>query len=176
MRRSAILVLLLAGALAAGAFVAGAVAAKPPAGALSVEGGKGVIVVRANGGLLGRLAKGSVELVDLSTSDQWKPTLNGVTRSRRTFYRGSNVNFRILGGDYRVSVKGEGISLSARGSGYATLLGIAGFTGDTGIYATDVNADCESSPDQCQPIPTVLTRVTFGGQTETTTSTTGSSK
>jgi len=162
--------MLLAGALAAGVIVASALAAKtpPPAGALSVEGGKGVIVVRASGGLLGRLGKGSVELVDLSVGDQWKPTVNGVTRSRRTFYKGSNVNFRILGGDYRVTVKGEGISLSARGSGFATLLGVAGLTGDTGIYATDINADCESSPDQCQPIPTVLTRVTFGGATDTT--------
>ena len=32
-------------------------AGKPPAGALSIEGGKGVIVIRGNGGLLGRVSR-----------------------------------------------------------------------------------------------------------------------
>jgi hypothetical protein len=171
MRRPASIVVLLCALLMVGA-VAGALAARTPApaGSLSVEGGKGVVVVRGNGGLLGRLGKGSVELVDLTPTDQWKPTLNGVTRSRRTLLKGSNISFRILGGDYRVTVKGEEISISARGTGVATLLGIPGLSGDTGIYASDVNADCEASPDQCQPIPTVATRVTFGG-IDTTTST-----
>lgn len=137
-------------------------ATRAPAGALSIEGGKGVVVVRGNGGLLGRLGRGSVELVDLTPADQWRPTVNGVPRSRRTFLKGANVSFRILGGDYRISVKGESISISARGTGVATLLGVPGLTGDTGIYAADLNADCQGSPEQCQPIPTVTTRVAYG--------------
>jgi hypothetical protein len=137
-------------------------ATRPPAGALSIEGGKGVVVIRGNGGLLGRLAKGAVEIVDLTPADQWKPTVNGVSRSRRTYLKGANVSFRILGGDYRVSVKGEGISISARGTGVATLLGLPGLTGDTGIYAAGLNADCQSSPDGCLPVPTLTTRVGFG--------------
>ena len=141
---------------------AATLATRAPAGALSVEGGKGVVVVRGNGGLLGRLGRGAVELVDLTPADPWKPTVNGVPRSRRTYLKGANVSFRILGGDYRVSVKGEGISISARGTGMATLLGAPGLTGDTGIYAADLNADCQGSPDQCQPIPTSTTRVGFG--------------
>ena len=141
---------------------AATLATRAPAGALSIESGRGIMVVRGNGGLLGRLARGTVELVDLTPADQWKPTVNGVKRTRRTFLRGANVSFRILGGDYRVSMKGEGISVSARGTGIATLLGVPGLTGDTGIYAADVNADCEGAPDQCQPIPTATTRVGFG--------------
>ncbi len=141
---------------------AATLATRAPAGALSIEGGKGVVVVRGNGGLLGRLGRGAVELVDLTPADQWKPTVNGVPRSRRTYLKGTNVSFRILGGDYRVSVKGEGISISARGTGMATLLGVPGLTGDTGIYAANLNADCQGSPDQCQPIPTSTTRVGFG--------------
>jgi hypothetical protein len=141
---------------------AATLATRAPAGALSIEGGKGVIVVRGNGGLLGRLGHGSVEIVDLTPADQWRPTVNGVPRNRRTFMKGLNVSFRILGGDYRVSVKGESISISARGSGVATLLGVPGLTGDTGIYAADLNSDCQGSPEQCQPIPTVLTRIAFG--------------
>ncbi len=141
---------------------AATLATRAPAGALSIEGGRGVVVVRGNGGLLGRLARGTVELVDLTPTDQWKATVNGVPRSRRTFLKGLNVSFRILGGDYRLSVKGEGISISARGTGVATLLGVPGLIGDAGIYAADLNADCEGAPDQCQPIPTATTRVTFG--------------
>ena len=141
---------------------AATLATRAPAGALSIEGGKGVIVVRGNGGLLGRLGRGTVELVDLTPADQWRPTVNGVQRSRRTILKGTNVSFRILGGDYRVSVKGDGISISARGTGVATLLGVAGLTGETGLYAADLNADCEGAPDQCQPIPTATTRVGFG--------------
>jgi hypothetical protein len=138
-------------------------ATKPPAGALSVEGGRGVIVVRANGGLLGRVAHGSVELVDLSPADSWRPTLNGSTRSRRVVAKGSNLTFRILGGDYRLVVRGDGISLSARGTGVVTLLGVPStLSGDTGIYSTDLEADCQDNPDQCDPIPMTLTRVPFG--------------
>ena len=137
-------------------------ATRAPAGALSIEGGKGVIVVRGNGGLLGRFGRGSVEIVDLTPADQWRPTVNGVSRSRRTYLKGVNVSFRILGGDYRVAVKGDSVSISARGTGIATLLGVPGLTGETGIYAANLNADCQGSPDQCQPIPTSATRVAFG--------------
>jgi hypothetical protein len=138
-------------------------AAKPPPGALSIEGGRGVIVVRGSGGLLGRVAHGSVEVVDLTPLDAWRPAVNGVTHSRRVFSKGANVTYRILGGDYKVTVKGEGISISARGSGVATLLGIPGLlSSDTGIYSADLEADCQDAPDQCQAIPTTLTRVTFG--------------
>lgn len=141
---------------------AATLATRAPAGALSIEGGKGVVVVRGNGGFLGRLTRGAVEIVDLTPADQWKPTVNGVSRNRRTYLKGANVSFRILGGDYRVSVKGEGISISARGTGVATLLGVPGLTGDTGIYAADLNADCKGAPDQCVPLPISTTRVAFG--------------
>jgi len=148
---------------AAFAATAGPVAAKPPAGALSIEGGRGVIVVRANGGLLGRIAHGSVELVDLSPADSWRPTLNGITRARRVAAKGTNVTFRILGGDYRLTLRGDGISLSARGTGAVTLLGVPStLAGDTGLYSTDLETDCQDNPDQCDPIPMTLTRVPFG--------------
>ena len=138
-------------------------ASKPPAGALSIEGGRGVIVVRGNGGLLGRATRGSVEVVDLTPGDAWRAVVNGNARARRVLVRGTNLSFRILGGDYRITVKGEGISVSARGSGVATLLGVPGLTSaDTGIYSADLEADCQDAPEQCDPIPQTLTRVPFG--------------
>jgi hypothetical protein len=166
-RRLALGLMVLALAVPVGVLAA----AKPPAGALSIESGKGVIVVRGNGGLLGRVAHGSVELVDLTPGDAWRPAVNGITRQRRIVSKGANLSFRILGGDYRVTVKGEGISVSARGSGVATLLGVPGLlNSDTGIYSTDLEADCQDAPDQCQAIPTTLTRVLFG-KTDTGTGT-----
>jgi hypothetical protein len=145
-----------------------AAAAKPPAGALSVEGGKGIVIVRGNGGLLGRVAKGTVEVVDLTPLDPWRPTVNGVSHPRTWTYKGASISFRILGGSYKVTVKGDGISLSARGSGTATLLGIPGLNGVTGLYAADLNADCQGSPEQCTPIPTIWTKVQFPTPTEPT--------
>jgi hypothetical protein len=146
-------------AVPAGVFAA----AKPPAGALSVEGGKGVVVIKGNGGLLGRVARGSVEIVDLTPADAWRPTVNGITRGKRSTSKGANVSFRILGGDYRITIKGEGISVSARGTGVSTLLGVPSlFSSDTGIFSADLEADCQDTPEQCQAIPLTLTRVPFG--------------
>ena len=86
-----------------------------------------------------------------------------ITRQRKGAIKGVNVSFRILGGDYRVTVKGDGISVSARGNGVATLLGVPGLlSSDTGIFSTDLEADCQDTPEQCQSIPTILTRVLFG--------------
>ncbi len=140
-----------------------AAASKPPAGSLSIEGGKGFFVVRGNGGLLGRVAKGTVEVVDLTPGDAWRPVVNGTTHVTRFSTKGSNLSFRILGGGYRVTIRGEGVSVSSRGSGVVTLLGVPGlFSSDTGVYSTDLEADCQDTPDQCDAIPTTLTRVPFG--------------
>jgi hypothetical protein len=135
-------------------------------GTLSVEGGKGAVTIRGNGGLLGRVGRGSVDIVDLSPTDDWRVAVNGVSRSRRVTGHGVNVTFRVLGGDYRLIAKGDGISISAHGSGVATLLGVPGLTGDTGLFAVGPNADCQDSPDQCSVLPTGLTRISFG-QSET---------
>jgi hypothetical protein len=164
MRALAPLLAVLALALPALAAAAG----RQPAGALSVEGGKGIVIVRGNGGLIGRVAKGTIEVVDLTPLDPWRPTVNGVTHPRNWTLKGGNVSFRILGGGYKVTVKGEGISLSARGSGTATLLGIPGLNGITGLYAADLNADCQGSPDQCTPIPPIWTKVPFPTPSEPT--------
>jgi hypothetical protein len=167
-RRVAVGITALAVALAASAALAAAAPPKPPAGALSIEGGNGFVVIRGNGGLLGRVAKGSVEVLDLTPSDAWRPVVNGSRRAGKYSTKGPNVSFRILGGDYRVTIRGEGISISARGSGVVTLLGVpAPLSPDTGIFSTDLEADCQDAPDQCDAIPTTLTRVPFGDPSQT---------
>ena len=111
---------------------------------------------------MGRVAAGSLVVVDLSPNDSWRWSVNGVTRDRRATLKGSDLSFRILGGSYRLMVTGEGISISARGAGVVTLTGHPGLTGDTGFYASGLDADCDAQPDLCQPIPIVSTHVPFG--------------
>ena len=144
-----------------------AVASTEPAGALDIEAANGVITIKGKGGLLGRVAEGSVLLVDLSPNDQWRWWLNGTEHERRTSAKGSNLSFRILGGDYRITVRGQNISISAHGKGTATLQGLPGPTGSTGGYTTDLNADCQTTPASCAPLSTSRTRVNFGPQPPT---------
>ena len=68
---------MLALALAAAASAAGATTTSN-SGTLSVEGASGVVTVIGRGALLGRLASGSVKIVDLSQADRWEPMINGI--------------------------------------------------------------------------------------------------
>jgi hypothetical protein len=109
--------------------------ATAPAGSLSVEDGRGVVVVKGKGIVIGRLERGEVQIVDLSPLDQWSPRINGVPRGRTVWTRGKEINFYIPGGRYRITVRGDGFSVSARGQGVATLDGQADPAGATGTYA-----------------------------------------
>jgi len=123
-------------------------------GTLSIEDGRGVITVRGTGTLVGRLDKGELLIVDLSPTDQWSARINGVPRARVVGTRGKDVNFYIPGGRYRIVIRGEGISVSARGHGYAVLDGRPLPTGDAGVYFVG-----DQEPDS---LPEDATRVTFG--------------
>lgn len=110
-------------------------AAATPAGTLSVEDGRGTIVLTGKGIVIGRLDKGDLKIVDLSPLDQWSPRVNGVPRGKTVWLRGKDVNFYVPGGRYRITVRGEGFSISARGQGTATLDGSPDPTGATGTFA-----------------------------------------
>jgi hypothetical protein len=160
--RTALLSLLLA-ALAAPTALLAADAPKR-AGALSVEGATGVVKVTARGGLLGRLEAGSIQLTDLSPNDRWFPVVNGLGRGVIVNMKGENITFRLLGGQYRLVLRGRGISIAARGQGSALLDGDPNELGDTGIWATGADADCRRSPDSCARVPEQPRRVFFGSQ------------
>ncbi len=148
------LVLLLAVPVAA----SGAVGAfRAPSGSLSIENGSGTIEIRGQGALIGRLDRGSLRVIDLTSRDRWSPRVNGVPRGRVVGTRGQDVGFYIPGGRYRVIVKGEGISISARGVGIAILDGEPDDAGLTGEYAV--------GDDELLPIPDEELRVAFGGDT-----------
>ena len=100
-------------------------AATRPAGSLSIEDGRGSVVLKGRGIVIGRLEKGDIQIVDLTPLDQWSPRVNGVPRGRTVWTRGKDINFYVPGGRYRITVHGEGFSISARGQGMASLDGSA---------------------------------------------------
>jgi hypothetical protein len=158
MRISAIITLLVALAVPAAAL-----AEKGPATEnLSIESANGYVKLFGRGGLLGRITFGSVHIVDLTPNDRFPPVINGIARGTSVSYKGGEISFRILGGQYRIVVRGEGISIAARGRGVALLQGTPDLLGSTGIWAVGGDADCRSAAETCEPLPDNLRRVSFG--------------
>lgn len=150
MRRAVILLVVLSLAVSAG----WAAAASSPPGSLSIEDGRGTVVLKGSGIVIGRLDRGEVQIIDLSPLDQWSPRVNGVPRGKKVWLRSKDVNFYVPGGRYRITVRGEGFSISARGQGAATLTGRPDTTGATGTYAV--------GDDPPAPLPATTEVVDFG--------------
>jgi hypothetical protein len=123
-------------------------------GSLLVEDGRGSVQVIARGVLIGRLEKGSLEIVDLTPADQWSPRVNGIPRGKTVTLRGKNVSFYVPGGRYKLTARGTGISVSARGSGSVQLDGEPDSVSDTGRYAI--------GDDPSSPLPVEPTKLAFG--------------
>jgi hypothetical protein len=123
-------------------------------GTLLVEDGRGMVQITGKGVLVGRMEKGSLEIVDLSSNDQWSPRVYGIPRGKTVTLRGKNVSFYVPGGRYRLTARGTGISISARGTGSVVLDGDPDPVNDTGSYAI---GDAPSSP-----LPAESTKLSFG--------------
>jgi hypothetical protein len=121
---------------------------------LLVEDGRGTVQVTGKGVLVGRMEKGWLEIVDLSSTDPWSPRVYGIPRGKNVTLRGKNVSFFVPGGRYKLTAKGTGISISARGSGAVVLDGDPDAVNDTGTYAI--------GDDQATPVPSVPTKLGFG--------------
>ena len=81
---------------------------------------------------------------------------------RSVLYRGQGLRFRMLGGGYRVVIRGAGIDVEAVGRGIVTLDGEPRVPGeDVGVYSLD-GADCELEPQRCSPLPTEPERFFLG--------------
>lgn len=166
-------VLACASALAAALLVGWAYAAEPDGGTLSVERGRGVVTLDLRGSILGRLSSGTLRVTDQTPGDRFGALVVGreITQKRlgpRTvLYRGQGLRFRMLGGGYRIVVRGFGIDVSAVGKGVAVLDGEPRFAGDDlGLYSL-VGVDCELEPEQCLALPLEPTRFTLGLPGET---------
>jgi hypothetical protein len=130
-------------------------------GTLSVEDGRGKVSLEIRGGVIGRIASGTVTIYDLTPEDVNDPIVFGDDRPVRFVgstgiqYGGVALRFRISGGRWRIIVQGRGIDLSAVGKGAGSIRsdGEAG----PGIYSLD-GADCRRTPESCKPLPE-LTKV-----------------
>ena len=160
MRRTLVLLALLALAIP----VAATGASRAGDGTLTVEDGRGKVTVRARGGLIGRLERGSVTVFDLTPRDANAPVVTGddqptvLVGVNGVRYRGAGIRFRVLGGNFRVVVDGRGIDLSVVGRGEGVLEGAAL---NPGLYSLD-GADCRKDPSSCEQLPPVPVRFRLG--------------
>lgn len=155
MRKLVLLLCALSVLVAAGA----AWAAEPTAGTLSVERGKGVVMIDLKGSVVGRITTGSLRVTDHTPNDRYSAVVYGrkLTQERvgpRTvLFRGQGLRFRLLGGGYRMVARGSGITVSAVGRGVVVLDAEPRFVGDdAGVYSLD-GTDCSVDPLTCLPLP-----------------------
>ena len=158
--RNVLLTLLVAALVLPAAALASRAA--PGEGTLSVEGASGTVIVQARGAVIGRADAAQIVIADLSPRDDNDPVVWGA-QSRRQIgpgsfvYRGRNMTFRLIGGGFRVTVRGLGISISVVGRGDAFLDGEG-----AGVFSTS-GADCRLAPETCRPLPDVGQRIRIGG-------------
>ena len=109
-------------------------------GTLSVQDARGTITISARGGVIGSFARGSVTISDPIDGDGTGPIVTGDDWSKdksdtATVWGGTKVRFRIIGGTFRIVVRGRGINLSYVGKGSVILNGAG--TDDDGTYAVN---------------------------------------
>jgi hypothetical protein len=150
-------------------------AATPETGVLSLEGGRGTVVIEIRGSVLGRLTTGTLRVTDLTPRDRFGPAVVGrkltSTRlgPRTVLYRGQGLRFRALGGRYRLVIRGSGISVSAVGRGSVVLDGDPKTPfEDVGVYSLEEGVDCELEPELCLPLPSDPERFVLGSEETST--------
>ena len=143
--------LLILCALVGLAVPAGIQAATAADGTLSVKNATGVVMVNANGVIIGHADKARITITDADSTDGrvivlgWdRKVLLGPTK---TVYFGDDMRFKLLGGDNILFIRGSGISLSAVGEGKVSLDG--GNVANDGKYSID-DGPFKSLPDSYQ--------------------------
>jgi hypothetical protein len=168
MRKLSLLVCSIA---AAAAVASAAGAADPTPGVLSVDQGRGVVMLDLRGNVLGRLASGTLRVTDQTPRDRFGEFVTGKRWSeerlgpRTVLYRGQGLRFRMVGGGYRIVVRGTGIAVSAVGRGVVSLDGERKSDETTGVYSL-TGADCWVEPALCIPLPDEPQRFILGAPAE----------
>ena len=163
--RKAVLIVLLA-ALVVASTATAAVVAQRGDGKLSVSDGRGFVWLQARGVLIGRVDKGTVTITDLSPLDETEPLVWGAEKEQfkgsATVFKGEDIRFRLIGGQWRISMRGSGIDVSAAARG--TVL-IQGDGLDTGVYSTS-GVDCRTADTKCLPLPLDQIKLQLGTPTD----------
>jgi hypothetical protein len=150
MRKAAVLALLAAVV----AVPTVALAAKLDSSPLSISDGRGLVVLKGRGTVIGRVDRGSITVTDLTPGDTTEPlTFNcddETFRGLASTCTGDKLRFRMIGGGWRISIKGVGIDLSAaisRGTLY-----VKGDAKRPGSYSVE-GVDCRTEAALCLPLP-----------------------
>jgi hypothetical protein len=128
----------------------------PGDGTLSVKRGRGSVVVKLKGTVIGRLTNGRVQIRDFRPFDSNVPLFTGCKVRHPTISlavcQGRKIGYRVLDGRFNVNVRGSGISISAVGRGTVTTDG----SGEDGLPdgVMSMNAQpYESLPDDTTTLP-----------------------
>jgi len=125
----------------------------PDDGTLSVKRGRGAVMLKLKGTVIGRVAKnGRVQIRDFKPFDDNDPKLSCKPKSRHPSFAvsvctGRNIGFRVDNGRFNIQLRGTGISISAVGHGQVAVDG----TGETGVDDGVISIDdqpYESLPDE----------------------------
>jgi hypothetical protein len=144
--------LAIAAVLAVTTVPLGLAADTPSDGTLSVKRGRGTVVLKLKGTVIGRVARnGRVQIRDFRPFDanDAQLTCRPHVRQIRTgiwLCTGRNIGFRIDKGRFNVNVRGTGISISAIGHGNVTVDGAGDLGVSDGTMSID-SAPYESLPD-----------------------------
>jgi hypothetical protein len=160
--------------LSALAGAAGA-AEDPGVGSLSIERGRGTVMLELRGSVLGRLTNGTITVTDKTPYDAYVASVTGrriVSQKRlgpfKFAVRGQGLRFRMVGGSYRIAIRGGGIALSVVGRGSVTLDGEPRFLlDDMGVYSLEEGIDCSVEPASCTPLPDEPLRIKLEPPVET---------
>jgi hypothetical protein len=121
----------------------------PNDGTLSVSDARGTSTINGHGAVIGSFARGSVTISDpidgdgtgpVVTGDDWSKEKNDTTST----WGGTKVRFRMIGGTFKIVVRGRGINLSLVGKGTITLNGAG--TGADGGYSVN-GGESSALPD-----------------------------
>jgi hypothetical protein len=152
-------IFLLAALLLAAFTVPAALSADTPAdGTLSVKRGRGTVVLKLKGTVIGRVTNGRVQVKDFRPFDANEPQFTGCKPKLRhpsfavSVCKGRNIGYRVLDGRFNTNVFGSGISISAVGRGTVTLDGVGELGLPDGVMSVD-DQPYESLPDDATTLP-----------------------
>ena len=126
-------------------------------GTLAVKNATGLVLVNANGVIIGHADKARITITDADSTDGRVIVLGYEKKvslsPTKTVYSGEDMRFKLLGGDNILFIRGSGISLSAVGEGKVSL--------DGGNVANDGKFSVDDGP--FQGLPDSIHTFSFGG-------------
>jgi hypothetical protein len=128
----------------------------PGDGTLSVKRGRGSVVLKLKGTVIGRLSNGRVQVKDFRPFDSNVALFTGCKVKHPTISltvcQGRKIGYRVLDGRFNVNVRGSGISISAVGRGTLTVDGNGEDGFPDGVMSMN-DEPYESLPDDITTLP-----------------------